>query len=93
MHQPSNEQFELLLHERGAAPIAQRSGEVVTAHHGIARSGPDEVPLMEQIIGRENLVRALHRVQRNQGSPGVDGLTVEELPASLKQHWVAIREQ
>ena len=93
MHQPSNEQFELLLSERGAAPIAQRSGEVVAARHGIERSGPDDVQLMEQIIGRENLVRALHRVQRNQGSPGVDGLTVEELPASLKQHWVAIREQ
>ncbi len=93
MHQPSNEQFELWLSERGAAPIAQRSGEVVAARHGIERSGPDDVQLMEQIIGRENLVRALHRVQRNQGSPGVDGLTVEELPASLKQHWVAIREQ
>ena len=48
---------------------------------------------MEQIIARENLVRALQRVQRNHGSPGVDGLTVDDLPAYLKQHWPAIREQ
>ena len=34
-----------------------------------------------------NLRRALKRVQQNEGSPGVDGLTVDELPAYLKQHW------
>jgi len=39
------------------------------------------------------LLRALKRVQRNQGSPGVDGLTVEEFPAYLREHWRVIREQ
>jgi len=42
---------------------------------------------------RRNLLHALQRVQRNQGSPGVDGLSVEELPAYLKQHWSVLREQ
>ena len=37
--------------------------------------------------------RALKRVQQNKSSSGVDGLTVEELPAYLKHHWSAIREQ
>jgi group II intron reverse transcriptase/maturase len=48
---------------------------------------------MERIVARENLLRALKRVQRNQGSAGVDGRTVDELPAYLRQHWPAIREQ
>ena len=66
----------------------------MSAAQGDERSGTDgHSGVMEQIIERGNLVRALKRVQRNQGSPGVDGLTVEELPAYLKQHWPAIREQ
>ena len=44
-------------------------------------------------MDRENLARALRRVRRNQGSPGVDGRTVEELPAYLKHHWSTLREQ
>jgi len=48
---------------------------------------------MERVIERGNLLRALKRVQQNQGSPGVDGLTVEELPDYLREHWPAIRER
>lgn len=48
---------------------------------------------MVLIVERGNLVRALKRVRSNKGSPGVDGLTVEELPAYLKQHWPVVREQ
>jgi RNA-directed DNA polymerase len=92
-HQPSSDQFELPLDGRGEALTEQWSGEVVAAGHGIERSGRDDGSgSMEQIIARENLVRALQRVQRNHGSPGVDGLTVDDLPAYLKQHWPTIRE-
>ncbi len=59
------------------------------------RSGRDERPpatfgherpttperLMEEICEAANLKRALKRVKANKGSPGVDGMTVEELPA------------
>ncbi len=31
--------------------------------------------------------------QGNHGSAGVDGMTVEELPAYLREHWPQIREQ
>jgi group II intron reverse transcriptase/maturase len=48
---------------------------------------------VERVVEGGNLRRALKRVQRNEGSPGVDGLTVDELPAYLKQHWAVIREQ
>jgi len=48
---------------------------------------------MERICQRENLWQALKRVKRNGGSPGIDGMTVDELPGYLKQHWLEIREQ
>jgi len=35
---------------------------------------------MEVICERENLKEALKRVKANKGSPGVDGMTVGELP-------------
>jgi RNA-directed DNA polymerase len=49
--------------------------------------------LMEEICERENLREALRRVRANQGSAGVDGMTVEQITGYLKQHWPAIREQ
>jgi RNA-directed DNA polymerase len=48
---------------------------------------------MEEICERENLREALKRVKGNRGSPGIDGMTVDQLPDYLKQHWPAIREQ
>jgi RNA-directed DNA polymerase len=47
---------------------------------------------MEHVVERTNLLAALARVKRNGGSPGVDGMTVEELPGYLKAHWPEIRE-
>src|SRR5246500_2715817 len=49
--------------------------------------------LMEAVCERENLKAALQRVKANQGSPGVDGMTVVGIKDYLKQHWPAIREQ
>jgi RNA-directed DNA polymerase len=49
--------------------------------------------LMEEVCERENCKQALKRVKANKGSPGVDGMTVQQLPGFLQQHWPAIREQ
>jgi RNA-directed DNA polymerase len=49
--------------------------------------------LMEEIGERENLKQALQQVKANKGSPGIDGMTVEELPGYLQQHCPVIREQ
>jgi RNA-directed DNA polymerase len=49
--------------------------------------------LMEEVCERGNLREALRRVKANKGSPGVDGMTIEEITDYLKQHWPAIREQ
>jgi RNA-directed DNA polymerase len=48
--------------------------------------------LMEEVCERENCKQALKRVKANKGSAGVDGMTVQQLPEYLKQHWPAIRE-
>src|SRR5436853_6257264 len=49
--------------------------------------------LMEEVCERENLKAAMRRVRANQGSPGVDGMTVIGIKDYLKQHGPAIREQ
>jgi len=49
--------------------------------------------LMEEVCERANLREALRRVKANKGSPGVDGMTIDEITEHLKQHWPAIREQ
>jgi len=49
--------------------------------------------LMEEVCERENCKRALARIKANKGSAGMDGMTVQQLPEYLKQHWPAIREQ
>jgi group II intron reverse transcriptase/maturase len=47
--------------------------------------------LLDRVLTRDNLQRALKRVRQNKGAPGIDGMTVEELPGYLKQHWPEIR--
>jgi len=54
---------------------------------------PASEQLMEEVCGRKNCQQALARIKANKGSAGADGMTVEQLPAYLKQHWPAIREQ
>ena len=34
--------------------------------------------LIEEVCDRENLVRAWKRVRQNKGSPGVDGMTIDD---------------
>ena len=48
-------------------------------------------PSMEPILERDNLRKALARVRRNKGAPGIDGMTVDDLAAHLKDHWPADR--
>ena len=50
-------------------------------------------PSMEAVVECENLKKALAQVKRNKGSAGVDGMTVGDLSAYLKEHWLTIRAQ
>ena len=49
--------------------------------------------LMARVCERRNLQAALKRVRQNAGSPGIDGMTVEELPNHLRVHWPRLREE
>jgi group II intron reverse transcriptase/maturase len=84
-------QLELPLANRGEAPTGKRSEEEPTAAHENERSGAGD--LMEKVCERPNLQAALKRVRRNKGSPGIDGMTVDELSAHLREHWPRLREQ
>jgi len=49
--------------------------------------------LLNRVVERNNLRRALKQVRCNKGAPGIDGMTVEALPDFLRQHWPRIRQQ
>jgi group II intron reverse transcriptase/maturase len=71
--------------------MAERSGELQAAEHGDERSGTGD--LMGKVLERRNLQAALKRVRKNKGSPGIDGMTVDELPGYLREHWPRLREE
>ncbi len=45
---------------------------------------------MEEAVSPENYGKALKAVVANKGSPGIDGMTTEELSGHLKKHWPKI---
>ena len=49
--------------------------------------------LMEAVVERENMLRALRQVEANKGSPGVDRVTVEDLRSHLREAWPRIKEE
>ena len=51
-----------------------------------------ESSLMEQVLDRNNLARALKQVRRNKGAAGVDGMTTKQLSKYLHAHWPQLRE-
>jgi RNA-directed DNA polymerase len=62
----------------------------VTEHS--TESPPDTEHLLEEVCDPANLKQALKQVQANQGSPGVDGMTVKQLPSYLKRQWPVHRQ-
>lgn len=80
--------------ERSEAPMAPGGGsETPTAKRRNESPAMNHEQLMEEVCERENCLQAYRRVKSNKGSPGIDGMTVEQLPEHLKEHWPAIREQ
>jgi len=79
--------------DRGEAPKCLSEGTESSAGKRGTESPAITEQLMEEVCERENCKQALKRVKANKGSAGVDGMTVQQLPDYLKQHWPVIREQ
>jgi RNA-directed DNA polymerase len=75
-----------------ARKAGEEENESLEARHA-PKSPARSDRLMEEIVDRENLKEALRRVKANKGSPGVDGMTVDQLDDYLKQQWPTILEQ
>jgi RNA-directed DNA polymerase len=75
----------------GTAASTGRVRQTVTARG--ERPNTETSRLMEEVLRRENLMRAHPRVVQNGGAPGVDGMTVDELMPYCREHWARIREE
>lgn len=53
----------------------------------------DGYDLMERVVSRSNMLRALRRVEQNKGAAGVDGMEIKFLRPYLKDHWPRIKEE
>jgi RNA-directed DNA polymerase len=49
--------------------------------------------MLEEVLDKENLKEALNKVMENEGAAGIDGMTVDKLPAYLKENWKRIRKE
>jgi RNA-directed DNA polymerase len=79
---------------KGEAPSAEGEGtEARAARADLERRTLLVGPSMEAVVERDNLRKALAQVRRNKGAPGVDGMSVDDLGAHLKDHWPTIRAQ
>src|SRR5262249_19165706 len=78
--------------EESSPTVAREDAEPVVAKCEPERPAVTN-PLMEAVCERENLKKALRRVKANKGSPGVDGMTVEQLPNYLRTHWPQHRDE
>ena len=89
-----NNQLKLAFGKRSEGEARSEASEGTEAC--VARADterPAVGPTMEEVLEPGNLKKALERVRRNKGAPGVDGMTVEELGDQLREQWPGIRAQ
>src|ERR1700676_1083750 len=79
--------------DQGETPVSGYQGTEPFVAKPISESPASAEQLMEEVCERENLVRAWKRVRSNQGSPGVDGMTIDGAKDYLREHWPSIRSQ
>jgi RNA-directed DNA polymerase len=78
---------------RGESPDAEHKGTEPPVAKPAVESPAAEERLMEEVCDRKNLEIAWKRVRGNKGSPGVDGMTIDEALEYLREHWPTIRSR
>ena len=53
----------------------------------LAESPTGDIRLMESICERENMRKAMRRVEKNKGAPGVDGMKCSQLRGHIRRNW------
>src|SRR6266550_2510502 len=92
-NRPEQEVLAFPVEGRSDAPKAAEKGTETLVAKRKTESLAGTERLMEEVCELENSKQALQRVKANKGSPGVDGMTVDELPEYLKQYGPEIGEQ
>jgi RNA-directed DNA polymerase len=92
-NRPEQEVLAFPVEGRSDAPKTTEKGTETLVAKRKTESLAGTERLMEEVCELENCKQALQRVKANKGSPGVDGMTVEELPEHLKQQGLEIGEQ
>jgi len=72
-------------------PRDYRSEEFIASY--LAESPTGQIRLMESILERNHMNRAVKRVIKNKGAPGVDGMTVHKIKKYLRRHRSKIEEE
>jgi RNA-directed DNA polymerase len=78
-------QQKLYSEDPGPRAIKDTSSEEFIASH-LSESPTGQIRLMESILERSNMRRAIRRVIRNKGAPGVDGMTVRKIKRYYNRH-------
>lgn len=88
-------QYELafMTESRGEAPMAVNKGNEVSMTSDKAERPAENEQIMEEVCKTENVNEAFKRVRSNEGSAGIDGMTVEELPRHLRRRWSELKQQ
>jgi RNA-directed DNA polymerase len=77
--------------EAGETRLGLTSGEPMSVN--VEPAHPSWKELMEEVVAPDNVARAMKRVVSNQGSPGIDGMTVNELAAHWQRNERILEEQ
>lgn len=73
--------------ELGSMEYNPDSSAAVFVATRLSESPTGDIRLMESICEKENMRKALRRVEKNKGAPGVDGMKTTQLRGYIRRNW------